>query len=333
MSVQANPAAGAQNANTAPVLRVSNLSKHFGKHAAVNNLTFEVQEGDVFGFLGPNGAGKSTTMYMMSGLVRPTSGSIEIFGMPHTRVEEVRSQMGTMIEVPAFYEYLSGRKNLEVLARIQGGVPRKRIDEVLEMVGLLDRAKDRVREYSHGMKQRLGIAQAIMHRPRLLLLDEPTNGLDPEGSAQVWELLRNMVAQERMTIFISSHLLHEVEEGCNRIAVINQGILVACDEVKRLLFFSKEDNLILFDSAAGRQGAQQMLSSYTGVEVLTDEAVAGYTNGSPDENSLYVRMQQGLAGEVISELVSRGFVPRAVVPQRKTLKQFFLELTRRQPPR
>lgn len=315
-----------------PVLQVSNLVKQFGKHAAVNDLSFQVNEGDIFGFLGPNGAGKSTTMYMMSGLVRPTSGRIEIFGEPHTNVESVRSRMGTMIEVPAFYEYLSGRKNLEVLARIQGNVPRARIDEVLEMVGLLDRGKDKVREYSHGMKQRLGVAQAIMHRPKLLLLDEPTNGLDPDGSAQVWELLRRLVREDKMTVFISSHLLHEVEEWCNRIAVINQGILVACDEVRRLLFFSKEDNLLVFENSAVRDEAAAFLRGHTGVEVLNADATAGYSStGVVEETSLYVRMQQGLTGEVLSHLVERRLVPRAVVPQRKTLKQFFLELTRRQP--
>jgi ABC-2 type transport system ATP-binding protein len=314
-----------------PVLEVESLTKRFGKHAAVNELSFSVNEGYIFGFLGPIGAGKSTTMYMMAGLVRPTSGNIRVFGHPHTHVESVRTRMGTMIEIPAFYEYLSGRKNLQVLATIQGGVPKTRVDEVLDLVGLLDRGKDRVREYSHGMKQRLGIAQALLHRPSLLLLDEPTNGLDPEGSAQVWDLLRRLVAEERMTIFISSHLLHEVEEWCNRIAVINQGILVACDEVRRLLFFSKEDSLLLFDSPGTRDDARNYLDRLSGVEVLSEEASAGYASSSnADENSLYVRMQQGLTSEVLTELVSRKLVPRAVVPQRKTLKQFFLELTRRQ---
>lgn len=314
------------------MLLVSNLTKQFGRHAAVNDLSFSVDEGDIFGFLGPNGAGKSTTMYMMAGLVRPTSGRIDIFGQPHTEVKAVRTQLGTLIEVPAFYEYLSGRKNLEVLARIQGNVPKQRVDEVLDLLGLLDRGKDRVREYSHGMKQRLGIAQALLHRPKLLLLDEPTNGLDPEGSAQVWELLRRLVAEERMTVFISSHLLHEVEEWCNRIAVINQGILVACDEVRRLLFFSKEDNLLVFENASTRDQAKAFLLSHAGVEVLSEELSSVYSGtGAPDETSLYVRMQQGITGEILSDLVTRKLVPRAVVPQRKTLKQFFLELTRRQP--
>jgi len=309
-----------------PVLQVAGLTRTFGSHAAVRDLSFDVNEGDIFGFLGPNGAGKSTTMYMMAGLVKPTSGTITIFGKPHTDVAAVRSQMGTLIEVPAFYEYLSGRKNLEVLGRIQGSLDKRRIDEALDRVGLLGRAGDRVREYSHGMKQRLGIAQAVMHHPRLLLLDEPTNGLDPEGSAQIWALLRELVGEEQMTIFISSHLLHEVEEGCNRIAVINQGILVACDEVRSLLFFNKEDNLLLFETADRRTAAEQYVHTLTGVEVLQPDAEM--LRG--EEHGVLVRLRQGLASEVVSELSSRGLAPRAVIPQRKTLKQFFLELTRRQ---
>ncbi|AXA36753.1 MAG: ABC transporter ATP-binding protein [Candidatus Hydrogenedentota bacterium] len=313
------------------VLRVRNLSKRFGRVTAVAGISFDVYEGDIFGFLGPNGAGKSTTMYMIAGLVHPSGGEIEIFGRPHTDFLRVRSQMGMLIEVPAFYEFLSARKNLEILARLQPGIPRTRVDEVLELVGLRDRARDRVEDYSHGMRQRLGIAQALLAKPKLLLLDEPTSGLDPEGSVRVWELLRNLVAQERITIFISSHLLHEVEEGCNRIAVINRGVLVACDEVRKLLFFSKEDYLLLFENAEKRAAAQRYLEAREGVEILATpegEAVAAALLG---ENALWIRVKQGLATRLIEELVERGLTPRAFIPQRKTLRQFFFELTRRQP--
>ncbi|MCX7964846.1 MAG: ABC transporter ATP-binding protein [Candidatus Sumerlaea chitinivorans] len=313
------------------VLRVRNLSKRFGRVTAVAGISFDVYEGDIFGFLGPNGAGKSTTMYMIAGLVHPSGGEIEIFGRPHTDFLRVRSQMGMLIEVPAFYEFLSARKNLEILARLQPGIPRTRVDEVLELVGLRDRARDRVEDYSHGMRQRLGIAQALLAKPKLLLLDEPTSGLDPEGSVRVWELLRNLVAQEGITIFISSHLLHEVEEGCNRIAVINRGVLVACDEVRKLLFFSKEDYLLLFENAEKRASAQRFLEAREGVEILATpegEAVAAALLG---ENALWIRVKQGHATRLIEELVERGLTPRAFIPQRKTLRQFFFELTRRQP--
>lgn len=313
------------------VLHIEHLGKRFKHVVAVNDVSFDVHEGDIFGFLGPNGAGKSTTLYMIAGLVRPTSGRIEVFGQPHDSMD-IRARVGVLIETPAFYEYLSGRKNLEILARLQPGIPKSRIDEVLEKVGLTARAKHRVREYSHGMRQRLGIAQALLNRPGLLLLDEPTNGLDPEGSAQMWELLRQLVREERITVLISSHLLHEVEEGCNRIAVINQGVIVACDRVRNLLFFSKEDYLLLFDTAEQRQRAETALAEMEGVETLPGE-IPPLPGGVGEEHALRLRLQHGVAAGLMGKLVGAGLAPRAMIPQRKTLKQFFLELTRRQPER
>ena len=310
-----------------PILRLSGLTKNYGTHAAIRDLSFDVFEGDVFGFLGPNGAGKSTTMYIIAGLVKPSAGAVELFGKPLGNDPEIRRDMGVLIETPAFYDYLSGRRNLEILARVHGNVPFSRVAQVLARVGLADRAKDPVREYSHGMKQRLGIAQALLASPRLVVLDEPTNGLDPEGSATVWELLRNLAREDRITILVSSHLLHEVEESCNRIAVINQGILVACDNVKSLLFFNKEDNLLLFDSEAVCRQAEAVLKTMPGVEILPVDETGGDSAEGP---ALKVRMRQGVAGDVVTRLVENRAAPRAVIPQRKTLKQFFLELTRRQ---
>ncbi len=317
---------------TSPVvLRLRDLTKRFGRITAVNALSFDVHEGDIFGFLGPNGAGKSTTLYMIAGLVHPTSGAIEVLGRPHTDYRYVRSQVGMLIEVPAFYEHLSARKNLEVLARLHGDIPPKRIDEVLERVGLAERARDAVREYSHGMKQRLGIAQAILHRPRLLLLDEPTSGLDPEGSVSVWKLLRSLVEEEGLTVFVSSHLLHEVEEHCNRIAVINQGVLVACDEVRRLLFFSREDYLLMFEDALVRAQAEIYLRSREGVEIFAAPPMDSQAASLLGEDTVWIRTKHGLMPTLLTELVEKRLVPRAVIPQRKTLRQFFFELTRRQP--
>lgn len=314
-----------------PVLKLTNLTKRFGQILAVNGLSFEVYEGDIFGFLGPNGAGKSTTLYMIAGLVHPTSGSIEVLGHPHTDYRHVRTQVGMLIEVPAFYEHLSARKNLEVLGRLHAALPRTRIDEVLERVGLLDRAKDAVREFSHGMKQRLGIAQALLHSPRLLLLDEPTSGLDPEGSVSIWKLLRSLVDEEKMTVFVSSHLLHEVEENCNRIAVINQGVLVACDEVRKLLFFSKEDFLLMFEDPSVRARAEIYLRSREGVEIFAAPPHDTQAASLLGEDTVWIRTKHGLMPILLSELVEHKLTPRAVIPQRKTLRQFFFELTRRQP--
>lgn len=314
-----------------PVLRLDRVTKSFGRITAVDSLSFDVHEGDVFGFLGPNGAGKSTTFYMVAGLVRPTSGAIEIFGKPPSDLPVARSGMGALLETPAFYEYLSAQRNLEVLARLQRGIAASRIGEVLEMVGLTARARDPVGDYSHGMKQRLGIAQALLNRPRLLLLDEPTSGLDPEGSQQMWATLRRLAA-EKVTIVISSHLLHEVEEGCNRIAVINQGMLVACDEVRRLLFFSREDYLVVFDTEEQRTGAEKALREAGGVEIIAHDAEPAMSPLLPaDGAGLWVRVRANTASQVLGRLVEAGFAPREFVRQRKTLKQFFLDLTRRQP--
>lgn len=321
-----------------PVLRISHLTKRYGPHVAVNDISFDVHEGDIFGFLGPNGAGKTTTFSTIAGLVSPTSGHIEIFGHPHTHVTAVRPYVGMLIETPAFYDYLSARKNLEILGRLHGGVERKRIDEVLDRVGLLPRASDKVGKYSHGMRQRLGVAQALLHRPRLIVLDEPTNGLDPDGSAQMWGLLRSLVTDDKLTVVVSSHLLHEVEEICNRIAVINQGVVVACDHVRSLLFFSKEDSLLVFDNLERRHGAEQYLMTRQGVEVMLAGidptlTATGLTSVPGEEDTIRIRAQQGETTVLLEELVSRGLTPRAVIPQRKTLRQFFLELTRRQPDR
>ncbi|MBA2669930.1 MAG: ABC transporter ATP-binding protein [Gemmatimonadetes bacterium] len=321
-----------------PVLRIANLTKRYGSHIAVNDASFDVHEGDIFGFLGPNGAGKTTTFSSIAGLITPTSGRIEIFGHPHSDVNAVRPHVGMLIETPAFYEYLSGRKNLELLARMHGGIERDRIDHVLERVGLLGRGGDKVGKYSHGMKQRLGVAQALLHRPRLVLLDEPTNGLDPDGSAQMWALLRSLVATDRMTVVVSSHLLHEVEEACNRIAVINQGSIMACDQVRSLLFFSKEDSLLVFENSDRSSAAETYMSGREGTEVVLRgmEPTLSATGASiipGEEHTVRVRVQQGGTTVLIEDLVSRGLTPRSVIPQRKTLRQFFLELTRRQPDR
>jgi len=219
-----------------PALAVENLSKRFGRIAAVDQLSLEVQPGVMAGFLGPNGAGKSTTLYMIPRLIRPSAGHIRIFGTDiwHDYKKAIRS-VGITVESPAFYEYLTGRQNLELSSRLREDVLQRDIDELLERVGLAHRQYDRVRIYSTGMKQRLGIARAMLGRPRLLILDEPTNGMDTEGPHEVLSFLRERVRQDGMTIFVSSHLMSEIEEFCDRVFVINHGRLVASGNVKELL--------------------------------------------------------------------------------------------------
>src|SRR5258707_1362569 len=219
-----------------PALAFEEVSKRFGRIPAVNQLSLQIEPGLMAGFLGPNGAGKSTSLYMIPRLVRPSSGHIRIFGEDiwQDYKQAIRS-VGIMVESPAFYEYLSGRKNLELAARLLDNVSSREIDEILERIGLADRQHDRVRIYSTGMKQRLGIGRAMLGRPRLLILDEPTNGMDPEGTHEVLSFLREKVRSDGLTIFLSSHLMSEIEEFCDTVFVINHGHLVASGNVRELL--------------------------------------------------------------------------------------------------
>ena len=193
------------------VLQTEELTKRFGGRTAVECLTMRVERRDIYGFLGPNGAGKSTTLRMLLGLVRPTSGAIK-FPLRETGWEylHARSRIGAIVETPAFYENFSGRRNLQLLASLSGGVQPKRVEEVLDIVDLRDRARDPVRVYSYGMRQRLGIAQALLPTPELIILDEPTNGLDPQGIQQTRQMIRRLRDDFRLTVLLSSHLLTEV---------------------------------------------------------------------------------------------------------------------------
>src|SRR5687767_316124 len=212
---------------TERALHTENLTKRFGARTAVDRLTMCVEWGDIYGFLGPNGAGKSTTLRMLLGLVRPTSGAIKFPARDSTwKYLKPRSRIGAIVETPAFYENFSGRRNLQLLASLSGGVQLKRVEEVLEMVDLRDRAGDPVRVYSYGMRQRLGIAQALLPTPELIILDEPTNGLDPQGIHETRQLIRRLRDEFALTVLLSSHLLTEVEQLCNRVGIIHEGRLL-----------------------------------------------------------------------------------------------------------
>ena len=206
-------------------VEVRGLIKRYGEVVAVDHVDLTVRTGDVYGYLGPNGAGKTTSLRMMLGLIRPTAGSVQLFGRdPLVSVRALEGVAG-FVEEPRFYPYLSARKNLELLAAFDGGEARGRIDEVLDLVELADRARDRLGSYSHGMRQRLGIAAALLRAPRLLLLDEPTTGLDPGGIRDM-RLLIHRLAESGITVVLSSHQLAEVEEVCNRVAIIRLGRVV-----------------------------------------------------------------------------------------------------------
>jgi ABC-2 type transport system ATP-binding protein len=216
------------------VLQTRNLTKLYGQRTVVDHLELQVQRGDIFGFLGPNGAGKTTTIRMALGLITPTEGRVEVLGRPiTTHRATVLPRVGALIETPALYPYLTGRGNLNALAAITA-VPAARVDSLLELVGLADRQHDRVRTYSLGMKQRLGIAIALLNDPDLLILDEPANGLDPAGIVEMRDLLRSLAAQGK-TIFISSHVLGEVQQLCTRVGIINHGKLITETSIDELV--------------------------------------------------------------------------------------------------
>ena len=220
-----------------PVIEVSGLTKHYGAFKAVDDLSFKVFKGDVFGFLGQNGAGKSTTIRMLLTLIRPTAGSIRIFGMElagHRR--EILSRVGAVIEKPDLYGYLSGYHNLSIFAKLSGKIcGRNELNETLDMVGLSVRAADKVKTYSQGMKQRLGIACALVHDPDLVILDEPANGLDPQGIADMRNLILRLSREKGKTFLISSHLLAEMELISNRMIIIDHGKKVVEGNVKELV--------------------------------------------------------------------------------------------------
>ncbi len=218
------------------ILKVENISKHFGNLKAVDELSFEVATGEVFGFLGQNGSGKSTTIRMLLSLIHPTSGTIELFGKSLQKERnQILEQVGAIIERPDLYPYLSAREHLQLFAKVRKQkINANAIEDTLDKVGLLDRAKDKVQTFSLGMKQRLGIAIALVHNPQLIILDEPTNGLDPQGIADIRKLIQDL-AKEGKTILVSSHLLAEIEQVATQILIIHKGKKVVAGSTQALL--------------------------------------------------------------------------------------------------
>jgi len=295
------------------VLKTSGLSKRFAKRLAVKNLNLEVHRGDVFGFLGPNGAGKSTTIRMILTLLRPTSGSIEIFGRDlRENRRSVLSRVCGIVEKPDFYLYLSASKNLEILGSMTRRIRRDEIMEALDAVGLKSRAHEKVKTFSHGMKQRLGIAQALLTKPELIILDEPTSGLDPQGMKEVRELIKRLSLENEMTIFLSSHLLSEVELVATRMAVINHGELMVQGDVSELLGREATKYSI---QASPLEAAVKLIGSLPWVEVVSTE------NGK-----IEVQVSPGHASELSRLLVTHGIDVFSFYPYR-TLEDFFLKVT------
>jgi len=299
-------------ATAQPVLRALALSKSYGKRLAVDRLDLEVDQAELFGFLGPNGAGKTTTIRMALGLIAPTGGSIEILGREvRAHRSQVLPRVGALVESPALYGYMSGRDNMRAVGNLLGGVPEKRIDEVLEIVSMKGRDKDRVKTYSMGMKQRLGLAIALLNDPELLILDEPANGLDPAGIVEMRDLLRNLVASGK-TVFLSSHVLSEVQQTCTRVAIINHGKLVRVAPVAELLQAPGE--------FAVRVDAPAELAAALKLQPWGQEARA-------EDGLVITRAPEDRGRNLIKFLVEKGFSPDSVTERQRDLEDIFLSLT------
>jgi ABC-2 type transport system ATP-binding protein len=299
--------------HTDPTIRTVDLTKHYKTLTAVEDLSFEVRRGEVFGFLGPNGAGKTTTIGMLLGLVRPSAGDAEVLGVSirhnlHTALQRV----GAIIENPAFYPYLTGSDNLRIFARISGNDAEARIPELLDLVGLSSRGASKVGAYSLGMRQRLGLACALLGDPELLILDEPTNGLDPAGMLEMRQLIRQLAEGEGKTIFLSSHLLHEIEQVCDRVLILDKGRLIAQGGVSELLSRARGIE-IRIDALEGAAAALEKVPWVRGIQTIEDRLVID----APPER----------APELLAALAGEGLFPLEVRPIVQTLENVFLKLT------
>jgi len=295
-------------------IEVRGLVKRYGELTAVDRVDLTVEHGDVFGYLGPNGAGKTTSLRMMLGLIRPDEGSVRLFGRdPQLGVAALEGVAG-FVEAPAFYPYLSGRENLRLCAALDGGGAASRIDEVLEVVEMRGRAKDRVGGYSHGMRQRLGIAAALLRRPRLLLLDEPATGLDPGGMRDMRELIRDLAARG-MTVLLSSHLLVEVEELCNRVAIVRRGAVAyegKLTELRDRAGVSYRLRTAADDRARGVCAAQP------GIEDVRE---------APGGGLLFRAAGEAAVGDLSLALAESGAPVLELTPRQASLEDLFFQLT------
>jgi len=295
------------------VLSTHGLTKDFKRLRAVDQLDLSVCRGDVFGFLGPNGAGKTTTIRMIFGLTYPTSGYVSVLGhrVPQERQEALR-HIGGFVDDPTFYGNMTARRNLRMLGRMNGEVTEERITEVLEMVGLRERGESKVGGYSHGMRQRLGIALALIHRPDLIILDEPTSGLDPQGMKDVRELIREL-GRQGTTVFLSSHLLHEVELVCNRAAIMRKGRMVAQGPVGELHPNSNSVKVLSGDQSRALEVLRRLVPPASIRE---------------NEGYLVFEAAEGVVPEMVRRLVADQVDVLAVVPaMEQSLEDMFLELT------
>ncbi len=297
------------------IIETQNLSKNFGSFQAVDDLSFTIQPGDVYGFLGQNGAGKSTTMRMILGLIRPSQGKVFIKGTEFNQDRiHLLKYIGAIIERPDMYGYLTGWENLKMFAKLSDKkIDNARLEQVLELVSLRGREKDKVKAYSQGMKQRLGIAIALVHSPELLILDEPTNGLDPQGIAEMRQLILHLSKEHGKTILVSSHLLHEIEQIANRMIIIHKGKKVVEGKVQELL--NPEDSLV-----------EVFLRDDERMRAVVAQSIWGSKIHEQRSSSILFKMNPGSVPELNKWLVNEGAQITEII-SKHTLEDYFINLT------
>ncbi|PFH85830.1 ABC transporter ATP-binding protein [Bacillus sp. AFS088145] len=296
------------------VLKLEGITKSIKGKVLVDKVSFEVYEGEVFGFLGPNGAGKTTTIRMLVGLIKPTKGTIEIAGYPvKTHFKEAMRQIGCIVENPELYGYLTGWENLNQFARMLGIKDEKKISEVVNLVKLTDRIHEKVKTYSLGMKQRLGIAQALLGGPKLLILDEPTNGLDPSGIRELREFIHMLVKEQNISVFISSHLLSEIEMICDRVGIINKGKMVRVSTVKELVKEAAER--VEWRVSPIQKGLDLLKKDSTIQDIIVKDEL------------ILCRMSPLKINEIIQQFVAQNIQVNGVKTMSETLEDLFMEMT------
>jgi ABC-2 type transport system ATP-binding protein len=292
------------------VIRTQNLKKYFGDFHAVEDVSMEIKSGNIFGFLGPNGAGKTTTIGMLLGLIHPTAGSIEIFGEKiNTRHNPVLNRVGTLVGAsPAIVPYLTARENLALITQLDSKLTNKDVEETIELVNLSEAANRKAGHFSTGMKQRLGIAMALIHKPDLLIMDEPTNGMDPTGMQEIRQLLRNL-ADKGTTIMLSSHLLHEVEQICDEVMVINKGLVITQGKVKDLL---STDHIIRI-RVENPHEAKLAIANLENARIINQNCKSIEITGVDGQT-------------ILGHLVKNNIVPQEVTEIKQDLESLFLSL-------
>ena len=294
------------------IVQTEKLSKSFGKEQAVSNINLKIRKGEIYGFLGPNGAGKTTTIRMLLGLMKPSSGTIKIFQKDLTKERiNILAKVGSLVENPSYYPHLTAYENLEALRRILG-VPKSRIDEVLEIVRLKDVANKKVKGFSLGMKQRLGIAASLLHNPELLILDEPTNGLDPSGIIEIRNLIKRLPSEYGMTVIISSHLLSEIDQMATQVGIVTKGKMIFQDSIEAMRRFAQPKVLIKVSN--GEKGWRSLVAN-------------GIKAEHKDDLILFDECSDEKVAHIVQILVQEGISVYRVEEEKRSLEEIFLQMT------